>query len=202
MIGGIVTILAVLAILAYAVLRQSGTSTAARLSDPQTLNPAAQQLAVGQKAPDFALRDASGKSYSLAAQQGHPVVLEFFAVWYPMCHAEAPAIARLTKDFVPKGVRVWSVLANPYGKNYELSGKTDLSLATKADLTWYAQEYNVHHPQLVDPNFQTVNQYGINDYPGLYIIDGKGVIRYSSAGQRPYTVLARQLRTLLGSHGG
>jgi peroxiredoxin len=201
LIGGVMTILAVGAILSYAVLRSSGTGSTqgVALADPNAFGPRGSLLSEGQRAPDFTLTNVGGRTYHLAAQQGHPVLLEFFAVWCPVCQGEAPIMARLTQDYQHRGVRIWAVLANAYGKNYDSSGQTDLSLATKADLAWYAKKFKVQHPQLVDPKFKVVNEYGVNAYPGLYVVDSKGVIRYSASGHRSYASLAQALnRTLQG----
>ncbi|HEX6508295.1 MAG TPA: TlpA disulfide reductase family protein, partial [Chloroflexota bacterium] len=198
-LGGVATLLIVAAVFGYAIFRSYSTAsgTSAALTDPNALNPVTNMQSVGSQATNFTLRDASGKAYTLAAQRGHPVLLEYFAVWCPICRGEAPIMAQVTKNYVPKGVRVWSILASPYGRNYEASGGTDLSLATKSDLSWFAQTYNVQHPQLIDPNFSVVNAYGINAYPGLYVIASNGKITYASSGHESYTTLAKQLNKAL-----
>jgi hypothetical protein len=111
-------------------------------------------------------------------------------------------MAQLTNHYVPQGVRVWSVLSNPYGRNYESSGETDLSLASKSDLSWFAQTFRVQHPQLIDPQFGTVNEFGIGGYPGLYVIDPKGKITFVADQHESYTTLARALDKALATHTG
>lgn len=199
-----VTVLAVIAVFIYGILRSNASSaTASALTDPNTFSPGSSGLSVGQKAPNFTLHDASGNAFSLSTQRGHPVLLEFFAVWCPVCHGEAPIMAGLTKDYVPKGVRVWSVLSDPYGPNYETSNRSDLALATKADLAWYARTYNVHHPQLVDPDFSTVNQYLKQGYPTIYIVNSRGVITFARSGHIGFQTLARALNgALAGTSAG
>lgn len=203
-VGCVVTVLAVCAILIYGIVSgatHSSSSSAPGLTDPNALNPAPSMLSVGQQAPDFTLRDNSGKTYRLSSQRGHPVLLEFFAVWCPVCQAEAPTIARLTRAYTARGVRVWGILASPYGKDYETSGRTDLRLAGHTDLTWYAYQFNVHHPQLIDPNFVVVNQYGVSAYPGLYVVNGKGVISHVASGRESYAALSQALDSALRSGG-
>jgi peroxiredoxin len=203
LIGGIVTLLAVLAVFAWAVYRSYAvTSTPSALTNPNALNPAPQLLSVGTTAPDFALRDENGTVRHLAAQRGHPVLLEFFAVWCPVCQGEAPVMAKLTKNYTPKGVRIWSILSNPYGRNYELSGRTDLRLATKDDLSWFARTFNVQHSQLIDPQFRTVNKYGVSGYPGLYVVDPNGKITYVANNNESYATLSRQLDKALATRAG
>lgn len=200
-IGSIISVLVVAVILGVGIWRNSAStgSTASKggLTDVAALSPAANQLPVGTKAPNFTLTDTAGRTYSLAAQHGHPVLLEFFAVWCPVCQGEAPIMAKITQTYVPKGVRVWSILANPYGKDYEHSGGTDLRLATKSDLSWFARQFSVSHPQLVDPHFKSVNKYGISAYPGLYVIDPTGKITFSSDGHHSYGELSKALDAAL-----
>jgi len=80
-IGGVITLLIVIGLDMYALARSTTSQASAGLTNAGDLNPAPSQLNVGTIAPDFTLRDSNGTSYSLAAQRGHPVLLEFFAVF-------------------------------------------------------------------------------------------------------------------------
>lgn len=195
-IGAIVTGLILVAILIVVLAKYFGSNqtTGVGLTYPNDYNPAPKMLKKGTVAPTFTLKSVDGKKYSLAAQRGHPVFLEFFAVWCPHCQAEAPVMARITDNFEPKGVRIWSILASPYGPNAE-SGS--LNLATKADLQYFASHYHVTHPQLIDPTFHVVNEYGVSGYPGLYVINGKGVITYVGSGYQTYATLAHAIDAAL-----
>ena len=197
LVGGIVTIAIVAAVLVYALVRTNSSTASSGLTDPNALNPRSSLLSTGTSAPDFVLKNSNGTSHHLAAQRGHPVLLEFFAVWCPVCQGEAPTMKQLTSTYVPKGVRVWSILANPYGRNYEDSGQTDLRLANNGDLAWFAQKFGVHHPQLIDPKFKVVNEYGVGAYPGLYVVNSKGVISYAAEGHQSYGTLAKALNRAL-----
>lgn len=177
--------------------RGASASAARSLSDPAALDPAANVLKVGTTAPNFSLRDAVGVKYSLSAYSGHPVLLEFFAVWCPVCQRETSVIHQLAQRFAPKGVQTLAVLANPYGKNFETSGRKDLSLATVNDLAWYAKQFKANYPLLIDPKFATVNKYGIGAYPGLYVIGKDGKILLSGTGYHDYNAIASTLRRAL-----
>lgn len=47
---------------------------------------------VGDKAPDFLIREASGKSYMLSELRGSVVMLQFTASWCSVCRKEMPYI--------------------------------------------------------------------------------------------------------------
>ena len=66
-------------------------------------------------APDFTLRDLSGKSVTLSDYRGKIVFLNFWATWCPPCRAEIPSMERLNevfgqKDFVMLAINVDSDL--------------------------------------------------------------------------------------------
>jgi peroxiredoxin len=201
-IGALIAIAIVALIVVGAYMKISnvgGKATGPAVTTPGAYAPKSEMLKVGTQAPDFTLTDTHGTSFSLSAQRGHPVLLEFFAVWCPHCQREAPIIQSLYKQYQSQGVRVWSILASPYGPNYDNSFGLDTTPASAADLRWFANTFHEHVPQLVDPSFRAVNEYGISSYPGIYVIDKNGKIIHSSAGEQPRSVLANAIDSAL--HG-
>ena len=49
---------------------------------------------VGDKAPDFTIREAGGKSYKLSDLKGKVVMLQFTASWCSVCRTEMPFIEK------------------------------------------------------------------------------------------------------------
>jgi len=49
---------------------------------------------VGQKAPDFMIKEAGGKSYKLSDLKGKVVMLQFTASWCSVCRQEMPYIEK------------------------------------------------------------------------------------------------------------
>jgi thiol-disulfide isomerase/thioredoxin len=185
------TILVVAVIIAVALLfSRSPSQSTGGLTNPNALNPAQNMLRVKSKAPDFNLATVDGRHYRLSALRGHPVLLEFFAVWCPHCQRETPILNRIDQAFASQGLRSLSILANPYGRNYDVSGGTDRRLANRGDIAWFKQTFTVAQPILIDPTFATVNRYGVNGYPTIYVLDRKGVIRSATSGDVPYQQLA------------
>lgn len=167
-------------------------SQSGALTNPNAFNPTAHPLQVGETAPNFDLPTVNGTRYTLAAQRGHIVLLELFAVWCPHCQREAAILNQIEQHFGTSGLRALAILASPFGKNYDISGQTDLSPATAADVTWFKTTFNVAHPLLIDRNYTTVNRYGLvaNGYPTIYLLDRNGVVRYAASGDQPYQQLA------------
>jgi len=158
--------------------------------NPNALNPAPNMLAKGTTAPDFTLSTVNGQQHTLSSLRGHPVILEFFAVWCPHCQAMAPIINNVEKQYAGKGLQALSVLANPYDRYKEAIGVSDTTLATKDDINWFASTYSVKHPILIDPSFSATNQYGAGYYPTMYVLDRNGVVRYSNQGDFTQKTLA------------
>lgn len=192
---GLVAIIVVVAIMAG-----GASSNSAALTNAAALNPAPRLLAVGTKAPDFDLTTVGGQRYSLSRERGHPVLVEFFAVWCPHCQREAPILHQIDAAYGPKGLRTLAILANPYGRNYDLSNGTDLTPASRADVTWFEKTFSVTHPTLIDPTFGTVNRYGAGSYPTMYVIDGSGVVRYAIHTEAPYGDLAAAVAAAMTAH--
>lgn len=169
---------------------RSTTSTAGDLVSASAYNPSGQLLSTGTAAPGFTLSTIDGKRYSLSSLKGRPVLLEFFAVWCPYCQAESGILNQIDKNYGPKGLQTLAVLSSPYGRNYDTSGGTDLSVVSKSDVSWFIQNFGVKHPTLIDPNFSTVNTYGVSSYPTIYVLDKNGIIRYADSGEQSYSLLA------------
>ncbi len=188
---GVVTAVVVVAIIIGAFALHGSNSSAAGLTANDTkLNPSA-PLAVGKAAPDFNLATVDGKRYKLSALRGRPVLLEYFAVWCPHCQHEAPILNQLDKSYASKRLQSLSILASPYDKTHEATGSTNP--VTKDDISWFKSTFAVQHPILIDPDFTTVNQYGVSGYPSIYILDKNGVVRYSNNGfaEPSYQTLAK-----------
>lgn len=99
-------------------------------------NHMAQDLAVGAKAPAFALpRDGGGK-ISLKDFKGGNLVLYFYPkADTPGCTKEAIAFSRLRADFAKTGTAILGVSADPVTAQDKFKAKHKLAIALGSDET-------------------------------------------------------------------
>jgi peroxiredoxin len=128
---------------------------------------------VGKPAPDFALKDLSGKEVKLSFFKGKVVVLEWFNPGCPYVKAShsvgslVDAAKRHTKDGV-----VWLAI------NSGAAGKqgADVAMNTEAAKTW-----SMGHPILRDEAGTVGKAYGATNTPNMFVIDKTGAVVYAGA---------------------
>jgi len=118
-------------------------------------------LLPGFSAPSFEAVDANGKAFSLDAQRGRVVVLDFWASWCAPCIAELPTFEQITREFSMKDVVV-------VGVNRDRSES-----AFRAAI----EDYGIDTLQIYDSDVGPVGDiYRIAGIPMTYIIDRAGMI--------------------------
>jgi peroxiredoxin Q/BCP len=106
----------------------------------------------GRKAPAFSLKDQSGKTHTLAAYAGRPVILYFYPKDdTPGCTKEACAF----QDNLPK-----------FGKSKAaVLGVSVLDEQSKAK---FAEKYSLTFPLLADPDHAVIEKYGAWQEKSMY----------------------------------
>ncbi|HMI49422.1 MAG TPA: redoxin domain-containing protein [Gemmatimonadaceae bacterium] len=140
-------------------------------SDLGRPEPAAEILAPGTRAPDFALNATPNQTLTLSELRGHPVVLVFYpADWSPVCGDQVALYNEILPEF------------HEYGA--ELVG-------ISVDGVWchaaFARDRNLHFPLLADfePKGAVARKYGAyreedgTSERALFVIDKDGIIRWS-----------------------
>jgi peroxiredoxin Q/BCP len=153
-------------------------------------------LAVGDRAPLIALRDAEGVERRSDQLAGRPLVLFFYPKDdTPGCTAEACAFRDSYADLQALGAEVWGVSGDDAASHRR-----------------FAARHNLPFPLLVDQGNGLRRAFGVPSVLGLlpgrvtYLIDGEGVIRHSfnnlldGAAHRREALEA--LRALAGSTAG
>jgi len=128
---------------------------------------AADELKVGDKAPDFTLKGSDGKTYSLSDFKGKQAVV---INWFPKaftggCTAQC------------KSLRANSEKLKPLGVAYFTASVDDAETNAK-----FAKSLDLDYPILSDPDKTTAKAYGVLNPRGMaqrwtYYIDKDGVIK-------------------------
>jgi thiol-disulfide isomerase/thioredoxin len=129
-------------------------SEACRALNPQKM--VAGKVKPGDEAPDFNLKDAQGKPWSLKGLRGRPVLLNFWATWCPPCVEEMPSLENLSRRV---GDRL-QVVTVSLDEDWETVKKffprgTGLSI-------------------LLDVEKEVPKRYGTEKYPETFLIDSSG----------------------------
>ena len=137
-------------------------------------------LEVGEKAPDFSLRDTNGKQVSLSDFSGKVVILDFFASWCPPCRQEIPDFIALEKAYSDKGFSMVGV-----------------ALVSAQDAKDFAGKYGINYPVLIDDG-KVSDAYGpIRSIPTTFVLDKSGKIAKLYIGFRPKSVFEADIKELL-----
>ena len=77
---------------------------------------------------NFVLKDAAGKDFSLAAQKGKVILLDFWATWCPPCKVEIPWFVEFQHKYGPQGFIVIGVSVDdsadklkPFGDQFKVN---------------------------------------------------------------------------------
>jgi thiol-disulfide isomerase/thioredoxin len=147
-----------------------GCSTAARsraATEPgvaacQALSPqpiSRPTFGAGQEAPDFELSDTKGKSWSLRALRGRPVLLNFWASWCEPCRQEMPALEAVARRL---GERLTVLTVNVD----EDKGAAERFFPNGTELT-----------VLLDSEKAVAKRFGTEKFPETFLLDSSGRIQ-------------------------
>ena len=118
-------------------------------------------LKIGDKAPEFALKDKDGKEFALSDFIGKKVVLYFYPKDNtPGCTKQACAFAGLYREFQKKGVEVIGISRD--------------SIASHAK---FAEKYDLPFILLSDPELTAIQAYGVWQEKKMYGKTTMGVVR-------------------------
>jgi peroxiredoxin len=145
---------------------------------------------VGDRAPEFKLKDLTGRTRSLGElRQEHALLLDFSSVFCVSCQETLRGVEALRRDADRRGLRVAVV-------------NVDGPRATQA-VRSVAKGVGVGFPVLLDSNGIAAKDYGIEQIPSLVLIDKGGVIRAVHRGPVTRWELIRMLQLVPGrSEGG
>lgn len=129
--------------------------------------------AVGQPAPDFTLKDASGKSVKLSDYRGKHVVLEWTNPGCPYVrkHYNSGNMPATQKEAVEKGV-VWLSINSTEKSAYDYMEPAKL-------VAWQQERKAQPTAVLMDEEGSAGMAYGARTTPHMYIVDPQGRLVYA-----------------------
>lgn len=125
---------------------------------------------VGEPAPDFELKDASGETHKLSDYKGKTVVLEWTNPGCPFVerHYEAGTMSKTHEKLGGADEVVWLAID---------STKSVTPESTKES----KEAWKFDHPVLQNPSGDVGKMYDAKTTPHMYVIDKEGVLRYTGA---------------------
>jgi len=139
-------------------------------------------VAVGAKAPPLQAEDLNGKKVKLSEHEGKVVVVDFWATWCPPCKEMIPMTRKLVKKLDGKPFVFISVSADDEAKMV-----SDFHKKTPMPWTnWW-----------VGPTSKQLKAWEVEAFPTVFLIDHKGVIRYTQVGLDEDDKLAEEAEKLV-----
>lgn len=126
---------------------------------------------VGDEAPNFALRDLTGKVRSLSQFRGKVVLLNFWATWCGPCRIEMPAMEQLYQTFPRREFEILAVSTDAQG-----------TTVTRP----FQQRMGLTFPILHDSEYRTGSVYGARTLPITFMLDRQGIVRQKIFGARDW----------------
>ncbi len=126
---------------------------------------------VGDEAPNFTLRDLTGKVRSLSQFRGKVVLLNFWATWCGPCRIEMPAMEQLYQTFPRREFEILAVSTDVQGP--AVTGP-------------FQQRMGLTFPILHDSEYRTGLVYGARTLPITFMLDRQGVVRQKIFGARDW----------------
>ena len=114
-----------------------------------------EEIAVGDTAPDFAIKDMDGNIVILSHFEKQPVVLRFFETDCRFCRADTPIINVYFEKYKEKGLKVFYVAA--YHE-------------TKESVNGFMDALDVPFPVILDKNAKLADLYNVLLYPQTIMI--------------------------------
>jgi peroxiredoxin len=117
----------------------------------------------GFLAPDFSLQTLDGKTVSLAALRGQPVLLNLWASWCGPCRAEMPAMQRVYEEYQDQGFVILAVNATNQDRVNSVGA--------------FVAEHGLTFPVLLDTDATVSQAYQLRSLPTTFFIDQGGIIQ-------------------------
>jgi cytochrome c biogenesis protein CcmG/thiol:disulfide interchange protein DsbE len=117
-------------------------------------------------APDFTLRDISGREVSLSDFRGKVVLLDFWATWCPPCLMAIPHLNSLQEEYSADGFEILGI---------------NLDQTDARSLSRFTETMKISYAVLIGTP-DVASKYGVNPIPTTFLIDRQGRLRSKAVG--------------------
>jgi len=137
--------------------------------------PAAAEVTVGEKAPEFTGTDSKGVAHTLSGFQGKTVILEWLNHDCPFVvkHYKSGNMQELQKMAAEKDIVWLSVISSAPGKQGHVTGEEADALTAEKNAAAAAV--------ILDPEGTIGRLYDAKTTPHMFIIDPNGILVYNGA---------------------
>jgi peroxiredoxin len=144
-------------------------------------------IEVGKEAPSFSLKDADGKEHSLGDYRKRKfTVVMFIATQCPISNAYNERMVALDKDYASKDVAFVGINSNKQESIDEIKE--------------HSAKHGFTFDVLKDWNNVVADAYGAQFTPEIFVLDGKGILRYHGRiddSRNPDNITTHDLRETL-----
>lgn len=128
-----------------------------------------EMLAAGAQAPDFRLRDLSGRLRTRPEiSAGKPVLLAFFKVSCPTCQYAFPFLERIYRGRTRQDIAMYAISQDDAESTREFDGEFGMTIPTLLDTE--------------EEGYPASNAYGISHVPSLFLVELDGRISLAITG--------------------
>lgn len=135
-------------------------TNAVKAADQAGVRAVLQRASERKPAPEFALKDSSGRTVTLKDYRGKVVLLDFWATWCTGCKKEIPWFSELQSKYGAKGFAVVGVSLDEGGWNV---------------VKPFLADTKVPYPILLGDD-ATAQRYEIMNLPDTFLIDQQGKV--------------------------
>jgi len=149
------------------------------------LSPAESDEFNGQEAPAFSVTPVKGDAVSLKDFRGHPILLNFFAIWCPPCREEISNLSHLYKQYSKEGVAVVGIAVDSL-----------VTPETVGEVKPLAEKLSIPYPVAIAEE-KMAKDYHFKGFPTTVVIDGHGKIAKTFYGYHDGKVIEAAVQKLL-----